>query len=210
MNWLDIGIVAFILYQAAAGFRRGIRRGVLDLVALIAALIITITQFTHIAEILRDFLSTPPVITRWLSFLGSFGVSMIVLNVVARLLSRLFGRRRSWVDRFGGFFLGTLRGALLVSFFLALFTMMPIPDALTTQIEQSPLAPSALAVIPLVYDSIAPKVFPQTRSFYEQLNRYLALPSTTSNTANMKTSPGQLLRFLELLFQEPEQRPDMR
>ena len=110
---------------------------------------------------------------------------MAVFNGMVRLIDRFVRRnQRSWMERIGGFFLGSFRGVLLVSFFLVLFTIIPIPSALSTQLEQSPIAPSVLAVVPIMYDTIALRVLNGSRPFYEELNRYLAIPSApTSDTA---------------------------
>ena len=203
MNWIDIGIVALLLYQAAAGFRNGFRRGLLDLAALLAAIAITITQFTYVSDLIRDITSAPPLMARWLSFFGCFFVSILLLNGGLHVTGRFIRKRRhSWPDKAVGFCLGSCRGIILVSFLLTVFTMMPIPGPISTQIDQSPLAPSALAIVPMVYDSIASRVLPGSRPYIEHLNQYLALPSARTSSISLD-APESLLQMLKVLFQEP-------
>ncbi len=78
------------------------------------------------------------------------------------------------------------------------FTMILIPRPVSTQIVQSPLAPSALAIVPIEHDSNAPHGVPDSRPFVEQLNRYLALPAARTNdmSLNSKESFKQMLRDL--------------
>lgn len=86
---------------------------------------------------------------------------------------------------------------LPVSFFLFGLAMIPIPGSVSDRIDQSRLVPSALVNVPLVYDSIAPHVVPDTPPFVEQMNRYLALPTRTNSISlNSKNSSMQMLRDL--------------
>ncbi|MEE2708151.1 MAG: CvpA family protein [Gemmatimonadota bacterium] len=93
MNWIDIGIVALLLYQAAAGFRNGFRPGLLDLAALLATFTITITQITNLADLNRDFASAPPMMSLWISFFGCFVISILVLNSVLHMAGQRANRR---------------------------------------------------------------------------------------------------------------------
>ncbi len=91
MNWIDTGIVVLLLYQAAAGFLTGFRSSLLDLAALLAAITITITQITNLADLIRDFASVPPMTVLWISFFGCFVVSILVLNSALRPVASSIG-----------------------------------------------------------------------------------------------------------------------
>lgn len=175
MNWIDVGIVALILYHGAAGYRYGLTRTVLDLSGLVVVLVVAFTQFTHVAAIIQDALNISPDVARWLSLAGCLGVLMLVLDGLVSLIGRFIKQRRhSLSNRIGGVCMGGVRGMMTASMLLVLLTSVPMPKAVADHIEQSPLAPSARAVIPLVYDTLAPRVIPQTRSFHDQVDRYLS------------------------------------
>lgn len=181
MNWVDVGIIALILYQAAIGFRAGVLRGVLDLGGLLTAVVIATTQVRWGGDIIQDLLSAPPPVARWLSFLLGLGLLTLIVRGMISLLSRLLRQsRRTWSDRIGGTVLGSLRGGMTASLLLVLFTLMPLPAGLATQIDQSPLAPSTLDIVPSVYDFLAAHVLPRARPFYEQLDMHRPASSTTT------------------------------
>jgi len=101
------------------------------------------------------------------------------------------------LEKAGGVCLGRCHGITIVSFFLFGLTMIPIPGSVSNRIDQSPLVPSARVNVPLVYDSIAPQVVPDTRPFVEQMKRYLALPTRTNSISlNSNNSSMQMLRDL--------------
>ena len=101
------------------------------------------------------------------------------------------------LEKAGGVCLGRCHGITIVSFDLFGLTMMPIPGSVSDRIDQSPLLPSALVNVPLVYDSIAPQVVPDTRPIVEQMKRYLALPTPTNSISpNSNNSSMQMLRDL--------------
>lgn len=205
MNWIDIGIIALILYQGAIGFRNGLLRGILDLVGLMAALVITTTQIRWGTGVIQDTLSVPHSAARWLSFLLCIGGLTLIFQGIISLLSRFIRQtRRTWSDRIGGLFMGSMRGIITASLFLVLFTLMPLPAGLSTQIDQSPLAPSALVIVPSLYDFLATHVLPRTRPFYEQLNEHPTAPSaTTAEATKMTTHRRSFLQLVDLLFSDP-------
>lgn len=210
MNWIDIGIIALILYQGAIGFRHGVLRGVLDLAGLVVALVIATTQAQWGAGLIRDVLSVPPPVARWLSFLVCLGVLTFVLRGMISLMSRFIRRtRQTWSDRIGGLFIGSMRGLITASLFLVLFTLMPLPSGLAAQIDQSPLAPSTLVIVPSLYDFLAASILPWSRPFYEQLNASLTAPSAaTAETTRLTMQQHQLGRFFNLLFSDPKKGKD--
>ena len=171
MNWIDTGIIALLLYQMAMGYRKGLSRGVLDLIGIVAVVIIALTQFRLISDLLGEILSSSSSLIRWLSFFLCLGLSLALINGLMRLVSRFIKTSSStWINRLIGLILGGTRGVIIASVLLILYVSLPISTPFKSQIAQSSLAPSALSIVPLIYDTVVPRFKADSRPFVEQLN----------------------------------------
>lgn len=189
MNWIDIGIIALVLFNMARGFRNGLLRGVLDLAGVFLVLCIALTQFTRISTVLSDLLSMSSNTIRWLSLLVCLGVVTGVINAITRLVGLFIGKMGPTVlERAGGAVFGTLRGMVIVSLLLTLMHSFPFRAPFKSPIEQSSLAPSALSIVPMIYDGFIVKVVPGSRPFVDQIAQPL---KDSSNT------PADVTRFPE-------------
>ncbi|MBM3263953.1 MAG: CvpA family protein [candidate division Zixibacteria bacterium] len=174
MNWIDFGIIAFLLFNMARGFRNGLLRSVLDLVGVFFVLCIALTQFTRISGVLSDLLSMSSPSIRWLSLLVCLGVVMGVMNGITRLIG-LFIKKESPAipERAVGALLGVLRGAVIVSILLLLMHSFPFRAPIKSSIERSSLAPSALSIVPMIYDGFIVRIVPGSRPFVDQIDQPL-------------------------------------
>lgn len=191
MNWIDIAIVATLLYQGTVGFRHGLWHGLMDLSALVVAIVITTTQFDLVSQIILETATVPPIMANWIGFLGCFGVSSLILEGFVFIGKRFIPPGRSdWTQKASGLVLGSVRGILLVSFLLMIFSLLPVPATVSNQLEQSPLAPSAFAVVPLLFDAITDSVQPNSRSLIDHLSILLTFPATgTSESTALSNNP---------------------
>lgn len=204
MNWIDTGIIALLLYQMAMGYRKGLSRGVLDLIGIVAVVIIALTQFRLISDLLGEILSSSSSLIRWLSFFLCLGLSLALINGLMRLVSRFIKTSSStWINRLIGLILGGTRGVIIASVLLILYVSLPISTPFKSQIAQSSLAPSALSIVPLIYDTIVPRFKPDSRPFVEQLNHEFR-SSKTVDTASITASSDEIGRLIKRLFSDPE------
>lgn len=203
MNWIDIGIIALLLYQMAMGYRKRLSQGVLDLIGIVAVVIITLTQFRLVSDLLGEILSSSSSLIRWLSFFICLGLSMALINGMMRLVSRFIKTSsQTWIHRLTGLLLGGTRGAIIASVLLLLYVSLPVSTPFKSQIVQSSLAPSALSLIPLVYDAVVPRINPSSRPFVDQLEYYFR-SNKTVDTAFMTASADEVGRLLKRLFRPP-------
>ena len=204
MNWIDTGIIALLLYQMAMGYRKGLSRGVLDLIGIVAVVIIALTQFRLISDLLGEILSSSSSLIRWLSFFICLGLSLALINGLMRLVSRFIKTSSStWINRLIGLILGGTRGVIIASVLLILYVSLPISTPFKSQIAQSSLAPSALSIVPLIYDTVVPRFKPDSRPFVEQLNHEFR-SSKTVDTASITASSDEIGRLIKRLFSDPE------
>jgi len=204
MNWIDTCIIALLLYQMAMGYRKGLSRGVLDLIGIVAAVIMALTQFRLMSDLLGEILSSSSSLIRWLSFFLCLGLSLALINGLMRLVSRFIKTASStWINRLIGLILGGTRGVIIASVLLILYVSLPISTPFKSQIAQSSLAPSALSIVPLIYDTVVPRFKPDSRPFVEQLNHEFR-SSKTVDTASITASSDEIGRLIKRLFSDPE------
>ena len=190
MNWIDFLIIALILYNAARGFRGGLLHSTINLFGFLLVLCITLTQFTRISGLLSDILSRSSHTISWLSLLVCLGVTTAIVNGITRLAGLFIKKANpSVVDRAGGTILGSLRGVLVVSLVLTVIRYFPVAAPFKFSLEQSALAPSALSIVPIIYDGLVVRVVPGSRPFVDQIDRTL-----TSSRTSLSESRGLTLR----------------
>lgn len=188
MNWIDFLIIALILYNAARGFRGGLLQSTVNLIGFLVVLCIALTQFTRISGLLSDVLSRSSHTISWLSLLVCLGVASGLINAMTRLVGLFIKKTNpSVVDRAGGTVLGSLRGVLVVSLVLTVIRYFPVATPLKSSLEQSALAPSALSIVPIVYDGFVVKVVPSSRPFVDQIDRTLTGSRTSLSEARVLT-----------------------
>src|SRR3954452_10329682 len=133
LNWLDISLVLIILWSAFSGFRAGLARVVIGLVATVAGLIAGFWCYRLVAAKLLPWVKTE-TLANILGFLLILSGALAVGALIASLLSSLFKWiGLSWFNHLLGGLAGVLRGALIISalldFFVA-FSPSPTPAVL--------------------------------------------------------------------------------
>ena len=153
MNYVDIALITIIGYNGLTGFKRGLVRLVMDILAFAAAISLT-SKYGHIAAtwIETTFKQPPPtstVIGYVGVWLGIFGIlSLIGMSLSAMLPVIGLGM----VNRFGGVIGGTIKGMLI-----CLPILMPIqffkPELLKTSIIAPAMAPGVTQLGALLFST---------------------------------------------------------
>ena len=174
MNWIDIAIVILVLFQAATGFRKGLARSLLDLAGIVAAAVISLTQFGLVSDLLGRLTGFSSGWLHWFSLFACLILSLALVNAVTGAAGRSFrAGSRSLLSRLAGALIGGARGYVISSLLLILFVFMPFTGGDRTAIDRSSLAPQAMSVIPAIIDSVMDRVAPGSPPFMEKLEQYL-------------------------------------
>jgi membrane protein required for colicin V production len=132
-NWFDIALILIVVWSALTGFRAGLARVVVGLIAAVCGLIAGFWFYGLTAEKLMPWVKTVTA-ADILGFLIIFVGVLILGSLVSTLLSRLFNWiGLSWFNHFLGGIAGILRGALLIATLadvLIAFSPSPTPSFL--------------------------------------------------------------------------------
>ncbi|MXW04284.1 MAG: CvpA family protein [Gemmatimonadetes bacterium] len=174
MNWIDIAIGILVIFQAATGFGKGIARSLLDLAGIVAAVVISLTQFGLVSDFIGRMTGISTGWLHWFSLFVCLVLSLALANVVTGVAGRsLRGASKSLLDRVAGFLLGGARGCVIASLLLILYAFMPFSGTAKTQLDRSSLAPETMSIIPAIIDTVMDRVAPGSPPIMEKLARYL-------------------------------------
>lgn len=185
MNWIDIAIVLLVIYQMAAGYRKSFAGSLLDLAGLVVAVVVSLTQFDLVSDLLGRVTGVSSGWLRWFSLLACLGLSLALVNAVTGVAGRSFrGASKSLLNRVTGLLLGGARGGVISSLLLILYVFMPFSDTARAQLDRSSLAPEAMSIIPAIIDTVMDRVDPGAPPFMEELERDLRSTQRTGTRAD--------------------------
>ncbi len=174
MNWIDIAIVILVIYQMMSGYRKGFAGSLLDLAGIVAAAVISLTQFGLVTDLLNRVTGLFPGWLHWFSLFACLGLSLALANTVTGVAGRSFrGASKPLLSRLTGFLFGGARGCVISSLLLILYVFMPFSDTARAQIDRSSLAPGTLSIVPAIVDSIMNRVDPGAPPIMDELDRNL-------------------------------------
>lgn len=174
MNWIDIAIVILVLYQMVSGYRKGFAGSLLDLSGIVAAAVISLTQFGLVTDLLDRVTGISPGWLHWFSLFACLGLSLALANTITGVVGRSFrGASKPLLSRLTGFLLGGARGCVISSLLLILYVFIPFSDTARAQLDRSSLAPGTLSIVPTIVDSVMNQIDPGTPPLMDELDRNL-------------------------------------
>lgn len=139
MNILDLIIAFIILFCLIRGIFRGMVKEVSSIIGVLSGFYAGYTYYPQVSNYLKGWISNTTysnTISFFILFLGVFIIIATLGVIIKYLLNISF---LGWSDRLGGAFLGSLKGFLIVSSLLVVFTaFLPKGSAF---IKESKLAP---------------------------------------------------------------------
>ncbi len=124
MNSFDIAVYLGLLFAVAAGFKTGLLRSAIAILAYTIALPITLWVMSLISPSLDTAApgAPSPLLQNWPVFFGIFLVAGMGLGKLARMaLDEAIGSEAGIADRLGGAALGAVRVVLVATTFVLIF-----------------------------------------------------------------------------------------
>lgn len=154
MPVIYIASAVIVLWFGIEGLRHGVVRRVVEIVGLVAIFLFAST----LAGALRPHLVAAVDLSPRAAFFTAWVIVLVLGIVLTRFLARGVAKLFSfsiigWLDRGGGFLLGTLFGCILVSCLMILLLAVPLPDDLKADMREDPPSSFLLHLAPAVYDT---------------------------------------------------------
>lgn len=144
MTWIDWLIVAFVLFAALHGLRRGVITALISALGVIAAYLVASIWYPGLGSLLTEGTHLPK---SWASTVAYgallVGVYVLIGTIVAMLVD---SSRLSPPNRLLGLLAGAVKGALLSAALLGLLLASPLGGRAEQDAQKSALAPLAVRV----------------------------------------------------------------
>jgi len=149
-----IAAAAIVLWFGIEGLRHGVVRRVVEVVGLIAIFLFASTLAGALRPHLVGAIDLSPraaFFTAWVIVLVG---GVVLTRILARGVAKLFSFSIiGWLDKGGGFLLGTLFGCILVSCLMILVLALPVSGDLKAEMRDDPPSSFLLHLAPAVYDT---------------------------------------------------------
>lgn len=186
VNALDIIIALPILIFFVAGLKNGFIEEVVGLIGQIIAIFLAFTYMSDVSLFWEEFYNIESSWIPFFSFIAIYLVALIVVKLIIKLMESIikFAKLSMINHFFGGVFSG-LKGAILVSTFLVVLSVLGQPRQEYTQ--NSLLYSYILPIAPTTYNYIS-RVLPGVGDFQEQLGEYFKDLDVTAILTGEETS----------------------
>ena len=119
MNFIDIGILIVITYNAVTGIRRGFARIIFNLIALFLGVTLGMTNYKFAAEYIHVFTGIEAPWVYYLGFAVVWGVVFIAVTLLGKFVEKVLKITfLGPLNTLGGFAFGIVKGVLILLPFL--------------------------------------------------------------------------------------------
>ncbi len=158
MNSFDIAVYLGLIIAVVTGFKTGLLRSALTILAYLIAMPIALWMVSAISPRL-DAGPASPLSQGWVLFFGIFLIAGMTLGKLARMaLDEAIGSEAGIVDRMGGATLGAIRVGLVATTFVLIFDQLLPPSRQPAFLNGSQLRPLFSAAGQMGFRSLPPDV----------------------------------------------------
>ncbi len=163
MNWADAVILLILIFFIIKGWRRGFFRSLIGLVGFFLSVFLA-TSYLNLAKgLILRFFSLPSAVAAVIGFLMIFLVLLALFHIIGLMVQRLIHLTPIGIlDTLGGMALGLLAGGIIASLLLLFLSILPLPERVSCQIEESALARSTRSIAPYIFGRLKEE-FPEIR-----------------------------------------------
>ncbi|OPX32665.1 MAG: hypothetical protein B1H40_01925 [Candidatus Latescibacteria bacterium 4484_181] len=170
MNWVDAIILFILIFSIVKGWRRGFFRSLIGLVGFFLSVFLATSYLYWAKGLILRFFSLPSGVAALIGFLIIFLVLLALFHIIGSMVQRIVHLTPIGIlDTLGGMGLGLLAGGIIASLLLLFLSILPLPEEVSCQIEESPLARSTRNIAPYVFGKLKEE-FPEIK---DEVNRKL-------------------------------------
>ena len=137
MTWLDLILLAILLFFVLTGLIRGFIKELFGKVSVVRGIFFAII-FTPFLEQKLVLLVKNEILSKILSFILIFIIVFLALKIVQHILHKIFTANiLKSLDRVLGLVLGFLEGLVILYFLIAALQVMPFWDSISSYFEES-------------------------------------------------------------------------
>jgi membrane protein required for colicin V production len=127
MIWIDFALIGFVFIFVILGLLRGFNKEIFSLLFWLLASWVGVT-FTREFSVVWGVMISDRIVRIGLSFLTIFIITLSIGGLINLLFGLLtINAKLTFMERLGGMFLGGIRGLILVTVFVILAGLTPLP-----------------------------------------------------------------------------------
>lgn len=127
MNWLDYGILIFILLSTVIGLRRGFLREIFSMVALGLSLMVAFMFGDKVAPLFEKYIPIPSM-RQIVAFTALLIIMLIIMAMLNYVLAAIISMNDiGGIDLLLGMLFGIARGMIMITAFVFLLGFTPFP-----------------------------------------------------------------------------------
>lgn len=155
LNWIDILVIVIIIASAYKGSKSGFSAEIFKLIGLILSVYLSLHYFSQASDLLTKYAPVIGVVfADFFCFLIIAALTYLSMVLLRGVFTKFVKTEATAVlDRWGGMFLGTLKGLLFISLLFLLFYLSSVPY-LTASLKKSRFGNSLTSVDVNVYEFI--------------------------------------------------------
>ena len=154
MNWVDIVLFVLLVAALIVGSKKGLIRELMALIVLTTAVILSVNYIDLIAVKVYEQLGGSPLVTAIISFVLLLAFIYALFKLLAIMFYKFANMQKlGKKDQLGGALVGFVRGWVIISFFVFIVFLMPMPERFYIDFEESFLGPTFAKTIPVLYES---------------------------------------------------------
>ncbi|MFN0158874.1 MAG: CvpA family protein [Bacteroidota bacterium] len=165
-DFIDIFLIAGLLIGAALGYRAGVMRKLLSLLALIGSIVLA----SHLMKSVGSFFTETVLLSEPTGSIVGFAVVVLVIMVGIILLYKNYASKGmpKIQSQVFGVILGMIETTIIISLLLLMFKLYDWPDKETR--DNSLLYTPLIKATPVLFDELRP-YFPGADGFRSELSR---------------------------------------
>jgi uncharacterized membrane protein required for colicin V production len=142
MTWIDWVMVAFALFAALQGIRRGLWAALTGIVALLAAYLAASVWFRSLAGAIRGYL---PLTESWAAAIAFLALFLVIVELASLVVTlRTSANNIPPASRALGLAVGAVRGMTLATALLVVVLASPPAEPVRRDVDRSAIAPHAV------------------------------------------------------------------
>lgn len=136
-NWIDLLIIAALLFFAFESFGRPLIAEVLDLASFLIAFFLSFAYYNFFSQLFETYFHTPHSLSLVLGFMVLWFLSEVIFYLVIRLFFFPLPQFKLYGEKFLAIIPALLRGVIFIALFLVIIATFPIQPAIKKEVNDS-------------------------------------------------------------------------
>lgn len=168
MNYIDIIIIAILLFFVLKGIIKGFARELMGVLSFIISFGVALHLMKNTANIINKYTNNY-IVSLVIGYVAVFLIVFIILHIIAGALHKLIKAiSLGWLNRIGGAIFGLIFGSLLVTLIIFFISFIPVKREIPPYRQTSRFYPYFEKTAPRVFELYF-KIIPGSQALFDAI-----------------------------------------